>query len=179
MNEYFDGTCEIILDHGGTIEKFVGDALHVMFNAPLDQPDHQQRAVACALALDAFCQAFVVHQRSRKINFGVTRIGVNTGVTVVGNFGGANRFDYSATGDAINTAARLESVNKQIGTRVCVSGTTIEHCHGVPCRPVGELVLKGKSESVAAFEPMSSSEDFSAHRRRVHGRLSSAVRGES
>jgi adenylate cyclase len=155
MNEYFDGACAIILEHGGTIEKFVGDALHVMFNAPLDQPDHQQRAVACALALDAFCQAFAARQRTRKIKFGVTRIGVNTGVTVVGNFGGANRFDYSATGDAINTAARLESVNKQTGTRVCVSGTTIEHCNGVAHRPVGELILKGKSEPVAAFEPVS------------------------
>jgi adenylate cyclase len=154
MNEYFDGTCEIIFEHGGTIEKFVGDALHVMFNAPLDQPDHQARAVACALALDAFCQAFAARQRDRMIEFGVTRIGVNTGVTVVGNFGGAKRFDYSATGDAINTAARLESVNKQLGTRVCVSAATIEHCDGLLARPVGELILKGKSESVAAFEPV-------------------------
>jgi class 3 adenylate cyclase len=154
MNEYFEGTCDIVLEHGGTIEKIVGDALHVMFNAPLEQPDHPERAVACALALDAYCQAFASRQRSQAIAFGVTRIGVNTGVTVVGNFGGEKRFDYSATGDAINTAARLESVNKQLGTRVCVSGTTVERCHNAKFRPVGDLVLKGKSESVAAFEPV-------------------------
>jgi len=154
MNEYFDGTCDIVLEHGGTIEKIVGDALHVMFNAPLEQPDHPERAVACALALDTYCQSFVSRQRSQMVTFGVTRIGVNTGVTVVGNFGGEKRFDYSATGDAINTAARLESVNKQLGGRVCVSGSTVERCHNTKFRPVGELVLKGKSESVAAFEPV-------------------------
>lgn len=152
MNEYFDGTCEIVLEHGGTIEKIVGDALHVMFNAPLDQPDHPDRAVRCAIALDAYCQTFVAQQARQNIDFGLTRIGVNTGIVVVGNFGGKERFDYSATGDAINTAARLESVNKQLGTRVCVSGSTIDRCSGAMFRPVGELVLKGKSKSVAVFE---------------------------
>lgn len=164
MNEYFGGTCEIIFEHGGTIEKIVGDALHVMFNAPLEQPDHEERAVRCALALDTYCQEFVSRQRSQRIEFGVTRIGVNTGVVVVGNFGGEKRFDYSATGDAINTAARLESVNKQLGTRVCVSGSTIERCHDMKFRPVGELVLKGKSKSVAAFEPVPNGE-------RSHGKV--------
>lgn len=154
MNEYLDGTTEIVLEHGGTLEKFVGDALHVMFNAPVDQPDHAERAVACALALDAWCEDFVSRQRHRNVDFGLTRIGINTGDVVVGNFGGEKRFDYSATGDAINTAARLESVNKQLGTRVCISGTTIEQCDDGTFRPVGELVLKGKSESVAAFEPV-------------------------
>jgi class 3 adenylate cyclase/CHASE2 domain-containing sensor protein len=154
MNEYLDGTTEIVLAHGGTLEKFVGDALHVMFNAPVDQSDHAERAVACALALDAWCQDFASRMRSRGADFGLTRIGVNTGTVVVGNFGGEKRFDYSATGDAINTAARLESVNKQLGTRVCISGATIERCAGGSYRPVGELVLKGKSESVAAYEPV-------------------------
>jgi class 3 adenylate cyclase len=154
MNEYLDGTTGIVLEHGGTLEKFVGDALHVMFNAPVDQPDHAERAVACALALDAWCEDFVSRQRGRDIEFGLTRIGINTGDVVVGNLGGEKRFDYSATGDAINTAARLESVNKQLGTRVCISGTTIEQCDDGTFRPVGELVLKGKSESVAAFEPL-------------------------
>jgi class 3 adenylate cyclase/CHASE2 domain-containing sensor protein len=135
MNEYLDGTTEIVLAHGG-------------------KSDHAERAVACALALDAWCQDFASRMRSRGADFGLTRIGVNTGTVVVGNFGGEKRFDYSATGDAINTAARLESVNKQLGTRVCISGATIERCAGGSYRPVGELVLKGKSESVAAYEPV-------------------------
>ncbi len=154
MNAYFEGTCAIVYEHGGTIDKFVGDALHIMFNAPLEQPDHPERAVACAVALDAYCQAFASRQQNQAIDFGVTRIGVNTGFAVVGNFGGEQHFDYTATGDAINSAARLESVNKQLGTRVCISGTTIERCRAAKVRPVGELVLKGKSESIAAFEPV-------------------------
>ena len=153
MNRYLEGTTEIVLSHGGTLEKYVGDALHVMFNAPVEQPDHAERAVACALELDAWCQEFASGWRARGIEFGITRIGVNTGTVLVGNFGGRERFDYSATGDAINTAARLESVNKQLGTRVCISGETASRCPGVAFRPVGELVLKGKSEAVAAFEP--------------------------
>lgn len=159
MGEYFDGTCEIVIRHEGTIEKIVGDALHVMFNAPLEQPDHPQRAVACALALDEFCQTFVARRNAQGIGFGVTRIGVNTGVTVVGNFGGENFFDYSATGDAINATARLESANKYLGTRVCVSGATAARCPDQTFRPVGDLVLKGKFESVAAYEPVSVNDD--------------------
>ncbi len=159
MGEYFDGTCEIVIRHEGTIEKIVGDALHVMFNAPLEQPDHPQRAVACALALDEFCQTFVARRNAQGIDFGVTRIGVNTGVTVVGNFGGENFFDYSATGDAINATARLESANKYLGTRVCVSAATAARCPDQTFRPVGDLVLKGKFESVAAYEPVGVSDD--------------------
>ena len=156
MNDYLDGACEIVFEHGGTMDKIVGDALHVIFNAPLEQADHPERAVGCAMALDRFCQDFARRQRALGLEFGVTRIGVNTGVAVVGNFGGEKHFDYTATGDAINTAARLESVNKHIGTRICISATTVKRCKRGDFRPVGELVLKGKSEGVVAYEPAAS-----------------------
>ena len=152
LNEYLDGTCRIVLHHGGTIDKIVGDALHVMFNAPSDQPDHAERAIRCALELDGFCRDYAARQRTLGIDLGDTRIGVNTGETVVGNFGGATRFDYTAHGDAINTAARLEGVNKYFGTRICVSETTLAHCPWPHHRPIGRLVLKGKSEGLGTFE---------------------------
>ena len=152
LNEYLDGTCRVVLRHGGTIDKIVGDALHVMFNAPGDQPDHAERAIACALELDAFCGRYSAGQRAMGIDLGETRIGVNTGETVVGNFGGATRFDYTAHGDAINTAARLEGVNKFFDTRICVSETTLERCDWPHHRPMGRLVLKGKSEGLGAYE---------------------------
>ena len=152
LNEYLDGTCRIVLGHGGTIDKIVGDALHVMFNAPSDQPDHAGRALRCALDLDAFCRAYAARQHALGIDLGVTRIGVNTGETVVGNFGGATRFDYTAHGDAINTAARLEGANKYFDTRICVSETTLAHCSWAHHRPIGRLVLKGKSEGLGTFE---------------------------
>ncbi len=159
LNEYLEGTCEIVLRHGGTIDKIVGDALHVMFNAPSDQPDHGERAVSCALALDEFCQDFAARQAELDISMGHTRIGVNTGLTVVGNFGGESRFDYTAHGDAINTAARLESVNRYLGTRICVSQSTRELCPQLEFRPIAHLVLRGKREPIQVFEPWPNSTD--------------------
>jgi adenylate cyclase len=154
LNEYLDETCSIVFRNGGTIDKIVGDALHVMFNAPSDQPDHAQRAVTCAIELDDFCHRFSETKRASGTDFGETRIGVNTGYTVVGNFGGTQRFDYTAHGDAINTAARLESVNQHLGTRVCVSGSATRSCEGIGFRPVASLVLKGKTDGIDVFEPV-------------------------
>ncbi|MCB9946419.1 MAG: adenylate/guanylate cyclase domain-containing protein [Rhodospirillaceae bacterium] len=155
LNEYLDGMCAIVMAHGGTIDKIVGDAVHAMFNAPVDQPDHADRAVDCALALDGFAEAFRARKAAEGLPFGLTRIGVNTGEVVVGNFGGSRRFDYTAHGDAINTTARIESVNKHLGTRVCVTGETKRVCRKAHrYRPVGALLLKGKAKPVKAFEPL-------------------------
>ena len=154
LNTYLDRMCRIILQHGGTIDKIVGDALLALFNAPADQPDHAARAVACALDLDQCAQAFVAEQAGQGIDFGATRIGVHSGMAVVGNFGGEARFDYTAHGDAINIASRLEGANKHLGTLICVSGATVEQCGDQIFRPVGSLVLKGKTESVEVFEPI-------------------------
>ena len=157
LNEYLDGTCRIVLRHGGTIDKIVGDALHIMFNAPGDQPDHAERAIECALELDEFCRRYAAGQRALGVDLGDTRIGINTGETVVGNFGGPTRFDYTAHGDAINTAARLEGVNKYFDTQVCVSETTLARCAYPYHRPIGRLVLKGKSEGIGAYELLTAS----------------------
>ena len=160
LNRYLDGVCAVVLEHGGTIDKIVGDAVHVMFNAPLDQPDHALRAVRCALAIDAFAEAFASDREGAADagrGFGTTRIGVNTGRAVVGNFGGARRFDYTAHGDAINTAARLEAANKRLGTRICVARSTVlaaGHGSGPSFRPIGALGLKGKAARVEVFAPV-------------------------
>jgi adenylate cyclase len=158
LNDYLDVTCRIVMEHGGTIDKIVGDAIHAMFGAPSEQQDHASRAVACALELDAFCRIYEKEKQNEGIPFGITRIGINTGTVVVGNFGGSTRFDYTAHGDAINSAARMESVNKHLGTRICVSGSTANQCTNVRFRPVGGLILKGKTEAVQAFEPVSDEE---------------------
>lgn len=153
LNRYLDGVCAVALDHGATIDKIVGDAVHLMFNAPVDQPDHPARAVRCALAIDAFAQGFV---RDAGGGLGTTRIGVNTGRAVVGNFGGQRRFDYTAHGDAINTAARLEAANKRLRTRICVSRATVDALgegSEFRFRPIGRLSLKGKALPVDVFAP--------------------------
>ena len=99
------------------MDKIVGDAVVSFFGAPSDQPDHAAMAVHCALKLDAFARQYAEDQQARGINFGITRIGVNTGMTAVGNFGGDAFFNYTAHGDAVNTAARMESVNKHLGNQ--------------------------------------------------------------
>jgi adenylate cyclase len=159
LNAYLDGLCRIAMDHGGTLDKIVGDAVHVMFNAPLDQPGHAERGVRCALAMDAFAQAYSAERRACGIAFGVTRIGVNTGRAVVGNFGGSRRFDYTAHGDAINTAARLESAKKALGTRICVACATVEKVKSIAFLPVGTLMLKGKMQGVDVYAPLGDSAD--------------------
>jgi adenylate cyclase len=155
LNEYLTGMTDLVFAHDGTVAKIIGDALHVLFGAPGDQPDHADRAVMCALALDRYAQSFRERWCRKGIALGVTRIGAHAGPAIVGNFGGGRFFDYTAYGDTINVAARLEAANKQLGTRVCVSGTLaakVAEFHG---RPVGDLILRGKREALHAVEPLS------------------------
>ncbi len=166
LNRYLDGVCRVVFKHGGTVDKFIGDAVFAIFNAPRDQEDHPQRAVACALDIDRFAQEFLLAEQARGGQFGLTRIGVHTGVANVGNFGSEQRFEYTALGDAVNTAARLEGLNKYFGTRVCVSGAMAERVPGQPLRPLGQIVLKGKTEAIPVFEPVTAEEMASERIRR-------------
>jgi adenylate cyclase len=154
LNDYLTGMTDIVFAHDGTVAKIVGDALHVLYGAPGEQPDHAARAVACALALDEFAQSFRERWRKKAITLGVTRIGVHAGSAIVGNFGGGRFFDYTAYGDTINIAARLETANKQLGTRICVSASLAGKVQDFQGRPVGNLLLRGRSEALRAFEPL-------------------------
>ncbi|MFO0994755.1 MAG: adenylate/guanylate cyclase domain-containing protein [Hyphomicrobiales bacterium] len=154
LNEYLTGTTDIVFAHDGTVTKIIGDALHVLFGAPADQPDHAERAIACALDLDDFAQAFRETWKGNGIALGVTRIGVHSGPATVGNFGGGRFFDYTAYGDTINIAARLEAANKKLGTRICVSEAAAARVKGFMGRPIGDLILRGRQEPLGAFEPL-------------------------
>jgi adenylate cyclase len=162
LSEYLDCIVSIALEHEGTIDRIIGDAVAVMFSAPVLQPDHAARGVACALAMDRAAAEFRERKRSEGIVIGATCIGVNTGWVTVGNVGGGSLIDYRALGDAINTASRLETVNRQLGTRVCVSSATASACEGFAGRPVGELMLKGKSLPTETFEPLTARRAASA-----------------
>lgn len=152
MNEYISGLCSIILKHEGTIDTVVGDAVIAMFSAPVVQPDHAKRALNCARDLDIFATDFCNRKNAEGIDIGSTRIGVHTGKAVVGNVGGDMYFHYTAQGDAIVTAVRLENANKHLGTRICVSEATAEKVPEFSGRPVGNLLLKGKHIGIKAFE---------------------------
>ena len=103
MDEYIGVISAIVFENGGTVDTVVGDAVHAIFGAPLEQPDHAARGVACALAIDAFSRAFAEEKAGENIPVGITRIGVHTGPAIVGDFGGENYFHYTAHGDAVNT----------------------------------------------------------------------------
>jgi len=154
LNEYLTGMTDVVFTHGGTLLKIIGDALNVLFGAPAEQPDHAARAVACALALDEYAEAFRARWIAKGIPFGLTRIGLNTGSALVGNFGSGRYFDYTAYGDTINTAQRLEAANKQLGTRICVSEHVACRIPGFRGRPVGHLILRGRAEALPAHEPL-------------------------
>ncbi|MFA5082119.1 MAG: adenylate/guanylate cyclase domain-containing protein [Hydrogenophilaceae bacterium] len=154
LNAYLDNMIHIAFEHEGTLDRIVGDAVAIMFSAPVEQPDHRRRALACAMAMHRYAQRYSEEAKARGVPFGSTRIGIHTGEVTVGNFGGSTIFDYRALGDPVNTASRLESVNKQLGTLVCVSEATLSGCPGTVARPVGKLVLKGKTLPLMVYQPM-------------------------
>lgn len=154
LNEYLDEMTRIVFDHGGTVDKVVGDAVHAIFGAPLEQLDHAARGIACAMEMDQFAEKFRQQKNAEGVQLGVTRIGVHTGLAMVGNFGGGQFFDYTAHGDAINTAARLEGANKYLGTRICVSEDVVAQIAGFTGRPIGTVLLPGKAAELKLFEPL-------------------------
>ncbi len=166
MNRYLDGMVKVVFAHGGMVDKFIGDAVFALFGAPRDMPDHAARAAACALELDRFAQTFLAGELAAGRPFGMTRIGVHSGPASVGNFGSEARFEYTALGDAVNTAARLEGLNKYFGTRVAMSGATAARCPDIARRPIGRIVLKGKTEPIEVFQPLSAEEAGSSLMRR-------------
>ncbi len=156
MSRYLDGMTRIVLEHGGTIDKYIGDAMMVLFGAPLTQSDHAQRAVQCAIALDRFAENLRLQLRQaddEALELGITRIGIHTGEAVVGNFGSDLRFDYTAMGDAVNTASRLEGLNRYFGTRIALSGVTAAQVAAIPTRPLAEVVVKGKTQPLQVVTP--------------------------
>jgi adenylate cyclase len=163
LSGYLEGMTEIVFTHEGTVAKILGDAIHVLFGAPGEQADAAGRAIGCALALDASAEQYRLEWKARGVPLGVTRIGVHAGPAIVGNFGGGRLFDYTAYGDTINVAARLEAVNKQLGTRICVSAAAAERVPEFIGRPVGDLLLRGRSEPMRVFEPLLQEERASNH----------------
>ncbi len=154
LNAYLYGLTGIVLKHGGMVDKFIGDSVFAIFNAPVEQKDHAEHAVRCALAMDDFAENYHKEQNKKGIPFGLTRIGVHTGTAVIGNFGSNERLEYTAQGDAVNTASRLEGLNKTLGTRICVSDATRALSPNIHFRPIASVILKGKTAAVDVWEPL-------------------------
>jgi adenylate cyclase len=153
LNKYLTEMTDLILDSGGTLDKYEGDAIIAFWNAPLDEPDHALRAARTALA----CRARLAEIGPELDNkFGRrlgARIGLNSGPAVVGNMGSTRRFDYTAIGDTINLAARLESAGKQYGVDLLAGEATVEKAgDAIVSREVDIIRVVGKTKPVRIFE---------------------------
>ena len=155
LNEYLTAMSDIIMEEGGTVDKYEGDAVIAFWNAPLDLPGHANCAVRAALR----CQRKLSQMRPvLKAKYGHElhcRAGINTGRVVIGNMGSHQRFNYTFLGDAGNLASRLEGINKQLGTAVLISEFTRRQLSDeFALREIARVRVVGKSEPVRVFEPM-------------------------
>ena len=170
LNEYLSEMTDTILSSGGTLDKYEGDAIIAFWNAPLDQPDHALRACRAALSCQkrlAGLQPRFQEKYSRAV---AMRIGLNSGAAVVGNMGSSRRFDYTAMGDTINLAARLEGACKQYKVPILIGEETYRRVHSdVVAREVDIIRVVGKTKPVAVYEIIGEKADLSpAERERLN-----------
>ena len=155
LGDYFGVLTDAVVKNGGLVNDFIGDGLVVLFGAPMHQPDHAERAVAAALAMDEAGQRFGASLAARGIAWGRTRVGVHTGMALVGNIGTRGKLKYGALGDTLNTASRVEGLNKYIGSHVAVTGETAAQCRHQTFRPVGDIIVKGRKSAMPILAPVS------------------------
>jgi adenylate cyclase len=153
LSAYFDVMSGCIRDHGGAIIQFLGDSVYAMWNAPIEDARHADHALACALSLAARIDAYNAEQAALGKPVLVTRFGLHTGTAVVGSMGAADRLQYTAIGDTVNVASRLEGINKEFGTTILASRQVKDHTTGgVTFRPLGEVQAKGRAEPIEIYE---------------------------
>lgn len=153
LNEYLDGMTQIIFDHGGTLDKYEGDAVMAFWGAPLEDHEHARKAVSAALEMSRFSDSLSLKFQDEGRPAIKTRFGLNTGRVIVGNIGSQKRFDYTIIGDEVNLASRLESANKQYGTYLVISHSTytLVRDHFM-VRALDNLRVKGKERPVKVYE---------------------------
>ncbi|PKP86468.1 MAG: adenylate/guanylate cyclase domain-containing protein [Alphaproteobacteria bacterium HGW-Alphaproteobacteria-17] len=170
LNEYLDRLSDIVLEHGGTIDKFVGDAVVAFWGAPLSRPDDGEKAAAAAFAMYRAGEQFRVDLAADDVPpIGMTRVGLHVGDAIVGNFGGEGRIQYTALGDAMNTASRLEAANKALRTGVLISSEAAARSERDDLVPMGRVTLRGRAQPVDVLTPRP---DLSAEQR---GRIAALV----
>jgi len=142
MNKALTIQSDAVQKHGGMVDKYIGDAMMAIFNAPMDLQHHEHVAVTCAKE---------IQDNIIKADIGVAiGVGVNTGEAVIGNMGSDTRFDYSAIGDAVNTAARLESATKEAGADILIGEETEKYC-GVQLKALKPIKVKGKQKPLKIY----------------------------
>ncbi|MBI5329801.1 MAG: adenylate/guanylate cyclase domain-containing protein [Betaproteobacteria bacterium] len=153
MARYFQPMTEAVFAQGGALDKYIGDAIMALFNAPLDQPDHALAACRAAVAMQ-YAQRAINADLARIGGPALrTGIGINTGPAIVGNLGSSIRFNYTAIGDVVNLASRFESATKKLGVDVVIGESTWRQVKdALPCRPLGEIQVAGKEQPQTVYE---------------------------
>jgi adenylate cyclase len=149
LNEYFTEMTEIIFEENGTLDKFIGDAIMVIYGAPVYFPDHAERAVRTAIKMQKKIKELQNYWKE-PLRVG---IGINTGEMVVGNMGSKNRWDYTVIGDSVNLASRLEGLTKEYKVDIIISEYTYQEIKNkVDVRYLGKVKVKGKEKEVGIYE---------------------------
>ena len=152
-SRYFSVLTEAFLAEGGTVDKFIGDAVMVFWNAPNPQPDHVARACRAALAAKAAGERLNAEFEAEGLKPFITRFGIHVGEAVVGNVGSTERMNYTALGNTVNLAARLEGLNKQAGTTILVSEDVYLRVRDqFKFRAFDAVVAKGMTKETRIFE---------------------------
>jgi len=142
MNKALTIQADAVKKYDGMVDKYIGDAMMAIFNAPIDVPEHENKAILAALQ---------IHRDMEEAQLGIEiGIGINTGEAVVGNMGSDTRFDYSAIGDAVNLAARLESSTKEVGEDIVIGYTTAMNST-IKTRYLDPIKVKGKKEEIIIY----------------------------
>jgi len=150
MNKVLTAQQKAVQKYGGMVDKYIGDAMMAIFNAPLDMMNHEKRAVECGVEIMKNITILNQELLSENLPGIAIGIGINTGEAIVGNMGSENRFDYTAIGDAVNTAARLESATKECGVNILIGETTESFC-GYYLQELQPIIVKGKSKPLKIF----------------------------
>lgn len=162
LNDYLSQMTDILLESGGTIDKYEGDAIIAFWNAPVELHDHGRRAVEAMIRCQEKLAQLRPQLEQRAGRPFYMRVGINTGDAVVGNMGSSSRFDYTMLGDSVNLAARLEGLNKQFGTYSMCSAASKEEALAfgteLRFRELARVAVVGKKEAVTVFEPMNANE---------------------
>ena len=152
INTYLDRMTKIILKNGGTIDKYMGDCIMAFWNAPLDEPNHADLAVQTSIEIESEANELIKYLEEKGLPRIDVGIGINTGTCIVGNMGSETRFDYSAIGDAVNLAARLEGQTRNYdGVRVLLGSETYNQCPKRAFTEVDRIQVKGKKEKTTIY----------------------------